>query len=245
MSPTGRDSPATARWCEPLEALLLALFPPRCAACDAPLATRPPFLLCDTCYEVLEPNIGARCARCDLVVEGSDECPTCQKRTPAFTRLRAPYVYGGGLADMIVAAKFRGREELSAAAGRLLAADEEARALAADAACLVPVPLGRKRRRQRGTNQSAVIARTLGRAFGLPVHHALRRVRETPPQSDLPLEARGANVHNAFAARRAVSGKVVLIDDVVTSGETVRDAARALVDGGASEVVVLAVARAV
>ena len=207
------------------------------------MAVRPPFLLCASCYEVLEPNIGARCSVCDLAAH-SGACPDCHARPPPFVRLRAPYVYGGGLQDMIVGAKFRGREEVATAAARLLAADDEARDLASGAAWIVPVPLGRRRRRQRGYNQSAVIARVVGRAFAIPVRHALRRVRETPPQSDLPLAARGANVRGAFAARGSLTGKGVLVDDVVTSGETVRDAARALLEGGASEVAVLAVARA-
>jgi ComF family protein len=146
---------------------------------------------------------------------------------------------------MIAAAKFRGREELAAAAGRLLAADSEAGTLVAGVSAVVPVPLGRRRRRQRGYNQAAVIARALGRTHRRPVVYALRRTRETSPQSDLPLLSRAANVDGAFAPLRQVSGRVALVDDVVTSGQTACAAARALLEAGASDVVVLAVARAV
>lgn len=229
-----------------LDALGVALFPPRCGGCDASLAARPAFGLCPPCFEVLEPNDGPRCARCDLPREdGGRLACTCKREAPAFDRLRAPFVYGGPLADLIVAAKFRGREELCAALGRLLAEEHSVGDLLAGADCVVPVPLGRKRARQRGYNQSAMIARRLGRAFGLPVHYALRRVRDTVPQSDLPLSDRRGNVAGAFATCAPVSGNVVLVDDVVTSTETVRQAAAALRDGGANRVVVVAVARAV
>lgn len=225
-----------------LDAVFVALFPPRCGACNAGLAVRPPFGLCDACFEVLEPNSGARCERCDLPdVAGS--CPDCRARAPAFSALRAPWVYGGPVTDLVVAAKFRGREDLAAAVGRLLAEDEVARTLAGGVTCCVPVPLGASRRRKRGYNQSAVIARMIGRAWDVPVRYLLKRRQETAPQSDLPLAQRRANVAGAFCAAKA-SGTVLLVDDVVTSGETVREAAAGLLDAGASEVRVVALARA-
>ncbi|OGQ77441.1 MAG: hypothetical protein A2289_16910 [Deltaproteobacteria bacterium RIFOXYA12_FULL_58_15] len=226
-----------------LDALLVVLFPPRCAACDAASATRLPFGLCDACHEVLEPNLGDRCPRCDLS-DHRGVCAVCVQRVPAFALVRAPYVYGGPIAELIVKAKFRGREDLASAAGRLLAADEQARVAASDATALVPVPLGAKRRRQRGYNQAAIMARTIAHTWQLPVVHALRRTRNTGAQSDRTLTARRENVAGAFAARKNLSGKVVLIDDVVTSAETANAAAAALLKGGATEVVVLAAARA-
>lgn len=105
------------------------------------------------------------------------------------------------------------------------------------------MPLGRRRRRERGYNQSAVLAQVVGREHGVPVRHALTRRRDTRPQSSLGLGERGVNVAGAFASRLAVGGLCVLVDDVVTSGETVREAAAALLAAGAREVRVLALAR--
>ncbi len=158
--------------------------------------------------------------------------------------MRAPFIYGGPLADLIVAAKFRGREDLAAAAGRLLAEQSDARALGTGVSVCVPVPLGKKRRRQRGYNQSAVIARTIGKAWGLPVQYALRRRQETVPQSDLPLSGRRDNVSGVFDSKTRLRGSVLLVDDVVTSGETVHQAAAAILAAGADAVRVVAVARA-
>ncbi len=226
-----------------VDSLLVALFPPRCGACEAWLAARPRLGLCEPCHEVLELNDRVRCERCDLPGEVT-LCERCARQLPAFERLRAPWVYGGPMADLVVATKFHGREDLAAALGRLLAEDGAARSLAAGASALVPVPLGRRRQRERGYNQSAVIARVVGAAWGLPVRYDLRRTRDTQPQSDLPLDQRRDNVRAAFVARGALSGKVVLVDDVVTSGETVSQAAAALTAAGAEPVAVVAVARA-
>lgn len=231
------------RWRDALEATLTALFPPRCGACDKALAVRPRFGLCPVCLEVLEPNNGPRCPLCDEP-QMHDICPACASTPPPFVALRAPWIYGGPLADLVVAAKFRGREDLAVSLAELIIEDADARALAAAVSCVVPVPLSWARQRERGYNQSAIIARRLARLRGLRVVHALRRTHNTAPQSDLPLSARHDNVRGAFRARKRVTGRVLLIDDVVTSTETTRAAASRLLEAGASEVVVLAAARA-
>ena len=110
--------------------------------------------------------------------------------------------------------------------------------------CVVPVPLHRSRRRARGFNQAEEIARCLP----LPMRDALRRVRATPSQTELPAAQRHANVRNAFALRRGgrMDGLVVvLVDDVSTTGATLNACARVLLDGGAREVRALTVARVV
>jgi ComF family protein len=237
---------------ELIEATLVTLFPPRCGACNAALAVRPRYGLCDVCFEVLEPNDGPRCSCCDAptpedalcsTADGA-RCPGCVSDPPAFASLRAPWIYGGGLAELVVGAKFRGREDLAVALGRLLAASDEIGALVEGATAFVPVPLGPKRRRKRGYNQAAVMARTLARQCGAPLRHALRRIRDTAPQSELALAARRANVRGAFVARGRLAGKVVLVDDVITSAATVREAAHALLAAGAGQVVAVAIARA-
>ena len=117
--------------------------------------------------------------------------------------------------------------------------------LLAEAGCAVPVPLHPARRRQRGFNQASDLARHLG----LPVHHALRRVRATPTQTGLPAVQRHRNVRDAFAATpsaRALAGRtVVLVDDVSTTGATLEACARALKEAGVGEVLALTAARVV
>ncbi len=112
-------------------------------------------------------------------------------------------------------------------------------------AALVPVPLGRPRQRERGFNQAALLAERLAPALGVAVRPRwLARVRDTQPQSDLGAAERHANVRGAFAARAEVAGHhVVVVDDVLTTGATVAECARALRAAGAARVGVVAVAR--
>jgi ComF family protein len=113
-----------------------------------------------------------------------------------------------------------------------------------DADVVVPVPLHRSRKRARGFNQAAEIARHLP----VPIAHALRRVRATPSQTDLPAAKRHANVRNAFALRRRARIRnrvVVLVDDVSTTGATLDASAQVLLEAGAREVRALTVARVV
>jgi ComF family protein len=148
--------------------------------------------------------------------------------------------------EALHALKFRGERRLANPLGDLLA--EVGEALSTTPELLVPVPLHQARERERGFNQAALIARRLGRAWHVPVHlDVLRRVSATRPQTELTAAERRANVHRAFRliGPEVVAGcHVALIDDVMTTGATVRECARRLREGGASTVGVLTVARA-
>ena len=116
--------------------------------------------------------------------------------------------------------------------------------------CIIPVPLHPRRLRQRGFNQASLLARRLGSALKIPVNYgSLKRYRWTEPQTGLSRRQRAANVKGAFSLKAAerVRGKgILLLDDVLTTGETVNQCVRVLKkDGGAKEVVVLTVARTV
>ena len=153
-------------------------------------------------------------------------------------------IYGGPIADLVTQAKFNDREDLAAALGWLLADDAELRELANDVEALIPIALGSARSRSRGYNQSAVIARSLGQKLDIPVTYALKRVRETKPQSDLSMVERHQNMTAAFQTQGKIPSNVALIDDVVTSAQTVHWAAQALLSAGAKKVVVFAPTRA-
>lgn len=219
-----------------------ALYVPQCGACDISMNTREDHALCDACVAATVCNDGVRCRRCDA--PGPALCARCATCAPPYAQLRAPLLYGGSTAILLRRAKFQNRPELATALAQALILDEIARALTRQAHMLVPVPLGRTRRRERGYNQSVLMAQAVGRHCGVPVRHVLRRVRDTRPQSDLPLAERSANVRQAFAPTQDLTGTAVLIDDVVTSGETVFQAAWALQQAGIRHVTVLAVARA-
>lgn len=214
-----------------LRAIRSVILPPRCV-CQERLAMNAPTEsgLCPSCFETLELGESSRV--------GADH-------DPGSIQIHAPFAYGGPLASVIAAAKFDRRRESAKALGRLLASDRAAQQVARTCDTLVPIPLSPLRGWQRGFNQAEVIARQCARAWSRPLaSRALRRVRDTIAQSELPRAQRDANMWDAFVATGALRGKVALIDDVVTSGATLHDAARALRQAGADEVVGLTVCQA-
>jgi len=177
--------------------------------------------------------------------ETGDICGECLQHPPPFALAAAPWIYSGAIVSLLTRFKFH--SEL--ACGRLLAAlaDE---ALAQwhgwhDVDLVAPVPLHEKRLAQRGYNQALELARALARSHGLKLApELLRRIRDTPPQTDLSAEQRRKNLRGAFEAHMLPeNARVLLIDDVFTTGATLREAARTLRKAGASSVHVLAMAR--
>jgi ComF family protein len=155
--------------------------------------------------------------------------------------------YAGGLRLLVHELKFRGRRRVATHVAETIVANAASTGFLSEGSVLVPVPLHPRRRRERGFNQSEVLADAIGRRSGLPVAAAaLVRRKETISQTGLSAAARRANVADAFAVRRRtrVAGRVVvLVDDVVTTGATARACARALRQAGAREVRLLTLAR--
>ncbi len=198
--------------------LLDLVAPPRCAACDEELDPGGAGF-CEACAPLLEPLTGAEASV-------------------------AAYRYGGPLADAIRRFKYGGRSELAAPLGRLLV--ERARAIAAPFEAIVPIPLHPRRLRERGYDQASLLAAVLGRELGLPRRlDLLRRARPTVPQASLDRDGRLSNVRGAFVAGPRAQGRsVLLLDDVRTTGATLAEASRALLEAGAVRAHSLALALA-
>jgi ComF family protein len=175
-------------------------------------------------------------------------CGRCRKRRPVFSYARSAVSYGELAREALHAFKFGGCRALAAPLGDLLAGLGVASLPEASPHILVPVPLHPAREQERGFNQSLLLARRLGHAWGLPVRaDILARTIATPPQAELDAQARRANVRGAFAVRRPelVAGRhVIVVDDVFTTGSTVTACAETLRRGGARTVGALTVARA-
>ncbi len=230
-----------------LEALARAIWPDRCPACDAFVVERG---LCPHCADSLYP-LGTACPRCAEPQSSPIAlvCARCTRRPPPFAAAHAPWRFGGELATAIRRWKYggagdSGRAELTRALVPHLAPALAAAAAACGATVIVPVPASRARLRSRGFSQ---VCRLLAATpTPCPVAAAiLARTRDAPAQAGLSLAARRANVRGAFAARASVrTARVLLVDDVMTSGSTFAAATRALLTAGAAHVEVLALARA-
>jgi ComF family protein len=230
-------------------ALLDLVFPPICPLCRARLGAGRRDPLCGACWQALERIDEPVCRLCGLPLTIPGLCGACRRRRPAFSYARAAARYGDVVREALHAFKFGGRRALAAPLGDLLAAPGPGALPEAAPDLLLPVPLHPRRRRERGFNQSLLLARRVGRAWGLPVRSdILRRTAATSPQTDLSAQARRANVRGAFLLRRPelVAGRhVVLVDDILTTGATAGECARVLREAGAATVGVLTVARVV
>ncbi|MFL5277748.1 MAG: ComF family protein [Myxococcales bacterium] len=225
-----------------LESAAAMLFPDRCGAC-AEECQGP---LCEDCAETLVatpagcPVCGAPADEALLPVLRPRRCAHCRERAPPYAKARAPYLHGGALAEAIWRFKYDGCEELARPLSLLFDGCEAPRSQV-----IAPVPLHPSRLRERGFDQAALLARAAARRFALPCAHLLVRTRPTKAQVGLDRTRREANVRGAFRARRAVPGaRVCLVDDVLTTGATAAEAARALLAAGAAHVEVRTLARA-
>jgi ComF family protein len=226
--------------------VLAVVFPQACPACHRSLdrPTRGP--LCGDCWLRLPRHPQPACA-CGGSASPAGACGRCRRGLSAFAAGASLGPFEGPLRTAIHELKYGGQRRVAARLAEAALQDETVRALVATAAVLVPVPLHPRRRRERGFNQSELLAREIGRRTGTPVAPAaLVRRADTRPQTGLSAAARRANVKGAFAVRQRVrvAGRcVVLVDDVYTTGATARACARALREAGASDVRLLTMAR--
>lgn len=231
--------------------VLDAVLPPRCLSCGTVVAGDG--ALCPPCWGQLA-FIGApHCACCGLPfafeVEPDAMCGDCVRQEPVFGRARAALHYDDASRPLVLAFKHGDGTHAAPALGRWMA--QAAGDLARDADLIVPVPLHRWRLFRRRYNQSALLAQTLARLVDRPVSAGiLMRKRKTPSQGGLSRSGRIANVRGAFAiAGRQAEGlsgrRVLLVDDVMTTGATLSECARILRRGGAADVDVVTLARVV
>lgn len=256
-----------------LHAMASALFPAKCLACGRLFeheATLPPGDLappkdrttvfaremslhfCPHCRGQWKPVASPMCSQCGVAFKsrvGSDHlCGRCLDRPAAFDRARAAGIYDGSLRIAIQALKFKGMVPLATLLGNVLLDTLQRHWKTGDIDVVAPVPLHRRRLRQRGFNQAYLLVK----GWTLPDHaliarDLLVRTRATPPQTGLDRRQRRNNIKNAFAVHRPgqSSGKrVLLVDDVLTTGATANACAYALIRDGAERVEVLTLARA-
>jgi ComF family protein len=251
--PTTRDRPASSAR-KISDGLLNLFYPETCFLCSVPAARQQDCGICDACWQkVLALKIQPpRCSSCGLPFYSFEEnsehlCGGCIQRLPPYAGARSFGHYSGEMSRVIQEFKFSGRRNLVGLLAPLLADVFFDTWRRDEFDFIAPVPLHPKRKRDRGYNQSELLADSLARLVAIPYCKILLRKRSTLPQVGLTDSQRLENVRKAFfcpVPQRVFKRRVLLIDDVMTTGATVESAARALLDAGAWRISVLTVARA-
>lgn len=223
-------------------ALLGLLFPQRCPVCNKNAHASSALPLCAGCWDSIQQYTSPSCRTCGLptVSEHTGLCQNCIADPPAFSRAISYGIYEGVLKEAIHLLKFNKHRRLAKPLARLLADLD-----LPEANVIVPVPMHIRQLRQREFNQTALIAKHLSSITGIPLEiDALRKTKETSAQIDVDRKERLRNLRKAFAAGESVQGKrLLLVDDVITTGATMQECAQTLKKAGAIEITVIALAR--
>ncbi len=235
-----------------LRKFLHVIFPATCTNCETPLWDDPVPFVCQACWKTLIPIAGPCCPHCGVPYESpvalqqspTHECGTCRTKPPAFTRTWSLFPYQSPLREAIILFKYRGKRSLTR---HFIQAMIPALPTLPTIDVLMPVPLHPQRLREREYNQSLLLAQGLSQHLQIPLLlSCLLRIRPTAPQTSLSKKERLTNLHRAFAVND-VSGikgqRILLIDDVFTTGTTLHECAKTLRKAGSGPIYGLTLAR--
>lgn len=251
--PTTRDVPVS--WIgQAVDCILNLIYPESCFICSVPVSRSRDCGICTNCWDkAVALKIGRpRCPYCGLPFNSSDMdaenlCGTCLLNLPCYSGARSFGYYEAELSRLVQGLKFHGRRNLVGLLSPLMASTFYESWNREEFDLIIPVPLHSKRKQERGYNQSELLARALAAHIAISVDsRVLIRIRPTLPQIGLSDSQRLENVRKAFRcihASKISKKRILLIDDVMTTGATVESAAQALVEAGCSRVSVLTAAR--
>lgn len=238
-----------------IETALTFLYPAQCRACDTPLGLEPVPYFCNACWAQMQFVEPPWCEMCGTPLrsafssdaDGSEVCDACAKAPPRYGKLRTIAFYEAALQEAIHLFKFEKRTGLAKPLIQLMLAHLPDDCRIEDYHFILPIPIHKKRLRERGFNQSRLLAEGIAKAKGVPIATDIFvRHKNTKAQSSLAGRERQENITDAFELRKpdAIFGKrLLLIDDVFTTGATIREAVKELWNADPGEIDVLTLAR--
>ncbi len=233
-----------------LNALLDVLLPPICHICHSFIPNADTIHICTICHDRLPLIISPLCPICGIPFAGAGLdhfCGACLTHPPHYDTARAHFLYEGSVRDLIHSFKYSRMTHLRKPLALLTLQGMREFVTDQNPHFIVPVPLHRSRLRERGFNQAVLLGSVLSHQLSLPIRtNVLVRTRPTEPQIELPAAERRSNVKGAFAVIRQESvadKRILLLDDVMTTGSTMDECAKELKKAGAAAVIAVTVAR--
>jgi ComF family protein len=232
------------------KALSALFFPRMCSFCDSPDIGNEPSL-CDKCRDSIRFLNDSVCDVCGLplpglATSGGSTCGRCMTKPPRYSRARYGVYYEGPVRDALVRFKYNAALHICLGLSELLAQSFHRNFDKSEFDVIVPVPIHLNKLRHRGFNQTLLLATRLSAEIGVPVHRtSLMKVKDTPPQVGLPRAERLKNLKGAFTVFKPAlirDKRVLLVDDVATTGSTIGECAKTISAGKASSVDVLVLA---
>ncbi len=220
--------------------MLQLLYPRRCPGCDR-ILKKEEKILCDSCIKSIKMLKGNRCLFCGRPMRSRFEttCAQCLEKKHSFEESLAPFSYSGSIQDSLLRFKYHGRAEYAAFYARCIWEYGKTRISKWDADVIVPVPVHRSRFEKRGYNQAALIAGELSTLSGISVREDLvRRKKKTKAQKELGAAQRKKNMEQAFeySGKGDAPKKILLVDDIMTTGSTADTLSELLKENGAQKV---------
>ncbi len=217
----------------------------KCVVCDKELNYKTKYGICENCIKTLPFNNKKVCTKCgEPIFSKAEYCLACKNSQKNYEKARAPFIYEGEVVKLIYKFKYNNAKYMFDYLGLFLV--DEYIKTNWDVDCILPVPLHEKRKKERGYNQSYLLSKKLEEALGIEiVTNNLIRNRETVTQTDLTKKQRKENLEKAFTVlnkKQLKNKRVLLIDDVFTTGATIEECTKTLLKAGVNSVYVLTLA---
>jgi ComF family protein len=228
--------------------ILNLLYPLCCASCGRALDVGAGAEVCSHCLKSIRPNPKPYCIRCGRPVQRAGEtCTDCRRALPRFARAYSACLYEGTIRELVHSFKYKNRPSLGGVLSDLMwGFIEDNKDILYGVDALTSVPLAAGRRRSRGFNQASLLAEKISARAAIPFGEMLLKIRRTSHQNELPRERRLTNLTGAFRVRpgvRLAGLRILLVDDVMTTGATLDECAAVLMASGTKDVVCLTLAR--